>query len=137
MNPRVVTIGEREMESTGGEAVEYYQRVFESLEETVAPTSADRAAVEGVWFGKEIREVVNGGRIDHKLRWWSEMMRSVGFRNVGLSPFAVSQAKLLLRLHYPSEGYRLDHLGGGGGGVCGLFLGWRDRPLFSISSWRA
>ncbi|CAN0922898.1 Scarecrow-like protein 18 [Linum grandiflorum] len=131
MNPRVVTIGEREMESTGGEAVEYYQRVFESLEETVAPTSADRAAVEGVWFGKEIREVVNGGRIDHKLRWWSEMMRSVGFRNVGLSPFAVSQAKLLLRLHYPSEGYRLDHL------VNGLFLGWRDRPLFSISSWRA
>ncbi|CAN0922893.1 Scarecrow-like protein 18 [Linum grandiflorum] len=60
-----------------------------------------------------------------------EMMRSVGFRNVGLSPFAVSQAKLLLRLHYPSEGYRLDHL------VNGLFLGWRDRPLFSISSWRA
>ncbi|CAN1197218.1 Scarecrow-like protein 18 [Linum perenne] len=147
MSPRVVTIGEREMDGGAGgvgEAVEYYQRVFESLEETVAPTSSERASVERVWFGKEIKEVVAGGRKDQKLRRWSELMRSVGFRNVGLSPFAVSQAKLLLRLHYPSEGYRLhlindddDDGGGGDGGssVSGLFLGWRDRPLFSLSSW--
>ncbi|CAL1365708.1 unnamed protein product [Linum trigynum] len=151
LSPRVVTVGERELEGREvGDAVEYYRAVFESLEETVPPGSGERAAVEGAWFGREIREAVAmagvGGGSSRRMEWWGRVMRRAGFGNVGLSPFAVSQAKLLLRLHYPSEGYRLqvvdrkevEELGDDDQNlrVRGLLLGWRDRPLFSFSSWR-
>ncbi|CAI0540818.1 unnamed protein product [Linum tenue] len=137
LSPRVVTVGERELEGREvGEAVEYYGAVFESLEETVPPGSGERAAVEGAWFGREIREAVAMGGSSRRMEWWGKVMRRAGFGNVGLSPFAVSQAKLLLRLHYPSEGYRLQDDDDGETKLRGLLLGWRDRPLFSISSWR-
>ncbi|EEF33169.1 hypothetical protein RCOM_0364340 [Ricinus communis] len=55
--------------------------------------------------------------------------RSAGFNNVPLSPYALSQAKLLLRLHYPSEGYHLQMINDS------FFLGWQNRALFSVSSW--
>jgi hypothetical protein len=60
---------------------------------------------------------------------WEMMLKSVGFIKVPLSPFALSQAKLLLRLHYPSDGYQLQILNNS------FFLGWRNHSLFSVSSW--
>lgn len=57
-------------------------------------------------------------------------MKRHGFANVPIGSFAFSQAKLLLRLHYPSEGYNLQFLNDS------LFLGWKNRLLFSVSSWK-
>lgn len=142
MNPRVVTVVEREANHNHAvflnrvaEAVEHYAAVFESLEATLPPSSRERMVVEGVWFGREIRDIVAAEGSDRKERHerfpaWEMLLRGSGFSNIALSPFALSQAKLLLRLHYPSEGYQLRNLGD-----C-FFLGWQNRPLFSVSSWR-
>ncbi|PWA41724.1 Transcription factor GRAS [Artemisia annua] len=141
MNPRVVTLAENEANhnhpifpSRVLEAMGYYTAVFESLEATLPPNSRERIEVEQVWFGREIVDIVaeegdNRKERHERYRSWEVMMRSAGFRNVQLSSYAVSQAKLLLRLHYPSEGYNLEVMN-----EC-FFLGWKNQPLFSVSSW--
>ncbi|KAK8963014.1 Scarecrow-like protein 18 [Platanthera guangdongensis] len=137
LNPAVVTLAEREA-SHGSpsflerlpEAVEHYTALFESLEATLPPTSRERMEVERVWFGKEIAGVVAGEERHERFVRWEEMMSAAGFEAAPLSAFAVSQARLLLRLHYPAEGYRVQVLRGGS-----CFLGWQSNPLFSVSSW--
>ncbi|GAA0168836.1 hypothetical protein Leryth_014375 [Lithospermum erythrorhizon] len=142
MNPKVVTLAEIEANHNHPlffqrfvEAIDYYAAVFDSLEATLPPNSKERLNVEQVWFGREILDIVaaegDSRRERHeKFRSWEMMLRSKGFNVLPLSPFALSQAKLLLRLHYPSEGYQL-HVSSNS-----LFLGWQNKPLFSISSWR-
>ncbi|KAI3717949.1 hypothetical protein L1987_69898 [Smallanthus sonchifolius] len=141
MNPRVVTLAEQEANHNQpiflqrfSESITYYTAVFESLEATLPPNSRERIEVEQVWFGREIADIVaeeGDCRIERheRFRSWEVMMRSSGFRNVALSPYALSQAKLLLRLHYPSEGYNLEVINDS------FFLGWQNQPLFSVSSW--
>lgn len=142
MSPRVVTVAEREANHNHPlfqhrfvEALDHYAAVFDSLEATLPPNSRERLAVEQVWFGREIADIVAAEgefrRERHeRFRSWEVMMRSAGFGHVALSPFALSQAKLLLRLHYPSEGYQLHILNDS------FFLGWQNQPLFAVSSWR-
>ncbi|XP_050370671.1 scarecrow-like protein 18 [Argentina anserina] len=143
LNPKIVTVAEREANLNSPmflnrfvEAVDHYGAVFGSLEATLPPNSRERLAVEQVWFGREIADVVAADddqrrkQLRHeRYENWEIMMRRSGFSNVPLSPFALSQAKLLLRLHYPSEGYQLHSL------KDSFFLGWMNRPLFSVSSW--
>ncbi|KAI3703124.1 hypothetical protein L6452_28880 [Arctium lappa] len=141
MNPRVVTLAEKEANhnqpiflSRFDEALNYYTAIFDSLEATLPPNSRERMEVEQVWFGREIADIVTAEGVMRRERHerflsWEMMMRIAGFRNVSLSPFALSQAKLLLRLHYPSEGYNLEVVNDS------FFLGWQNRPLFSVSSW--
>ncbi|KAL0306160.1 UNVERIFIED_CONTAM: Scarecrow-like protein 18 [Sesamum radiatum] len=141
MGPRVLTVAEREanhnhpiFQQRFVEALDHYAAVFDSLEATLPPNSRERLAVEQIWFGREIADIVAGEgdnrRERHeRFRSWEVMLRSSGFSNVRLSPFALSQAKLLLRLHYPSEGYQLHILNDS------FFLGWQNQPLFSVSSW--
>ncbi|KAJ6373544.1 hypothetical protein OIU78_029263 [Salix suchowensis] len=116
------------------EALDHYKALFDSLEATLPPNSRERLAVEQIWFGREIMDIVaaegEGRRERHqKFETWEMMLKSVGFNKVPLSPFALAQAKLLLRLHYPSEGYQLQILKNS------FFLGWQNHSLFSISSW--
>ncbi|XP_059283890.1 scarecrow-like protein 18 [Lycium ferocissimum] len=142
MNPKIVTVAEREANHNHPlflprfvEALDYYTAVFDSLEATLPPSSRERMTVEQVWFGREILDIVategeKRKERHERFRSWEVMLSSCGFSNVALSPFALSQAKLLLRLHYPSEGYQLRVLSNS------FFLGWQNQPLFSISSWR-
>ncbi|KAB1214975.1 Scarecrow-like protein 18 [Morella rubra] len=142
LNPKVVTIAEREANHNHPlflqrfvEALDHYSAVFDSLEATLPPYSGERFTVEQVWFGREIMDIVaaegdNRRERHERFESWEVMLRGSGFSNVPLSPFALSQAKLLLRLHYPSEGYHL-HIRNDS-----LFLGWRNRALFSVSSWQ-
>ncbi|EHA8590836.1 Scarecrow-like protein 18 [Cocos nucifera] len=141
MNPTVVTVAEREASHNSPnflqrfvEALDYYTVVFESLEATLPPKSQERLAVEQVWLGREIEDIVareGEGRRERHERFarWEGLMRDAGFSNLPLSPFALSQAKLLLRLHYPSEGYQLEMVRDS------IFLGWQNKALFSVSSW--
>ncbi|XP_062221247.1 protein MONOCULM 1 [Phragmites australis] len=143
MNPTVVTIAEREA-SIGGDyteelprrvaaAKDYYSAVFDALEATVPPGSADRLAVEHEVLGKEINAALAPGRTGEHVRGfeaWAAAARGAGLSPQPLSAFAVSQARLLLRLHYPSEGYVAEEVRG----AC--FLGWQTRPLMSVSSWQ-
>ncbi|GLT83785.1 hypothetical protein SLE2022_020560 [Rubroshorea leprosula] len=142
LNPVVVTVAEREANHNHPlflqrfvEALDHYTAIFDSLEATIPPNSRERLAVEQIWFGKEIMDIVgaegeNRRERHERLETWEVMLRSSGFCNVPLSPFALSQAKLLLRLHYPSEGYQLQIVNNS------FFLGWQNRALFSVSSWR-
>ncbi|KAJ6359448.1 hypothetical protein OIU76_001055 [Salix suchowensis] len=142
LNPRVVTVAEREANHSNPlflqrflEALDHYTALFDSLEATLPPTSRERLAVEQVWFGREIMDIVaaegEGRRERHqKLETWEMILKSVGFVKVPLSPFALSQAKILLRLHYPSDGYQLQILNNS------FFLGWQNQSLFSVSSWQ-
>ncbi|KAF2298224.1 hypothetical protein GH714_019943 [Hevea brasiliensis] len=141
LNPKVVTIAEREANHNHPfflqrflEALEHYAALFDSLEATLPPNSRERLAVEQIWFGKEIMDIVAAEGEERRERHerfesWEMILRSAGFTNVPLSPFALSQAKLLLRLHYPSEGYHLQILNNS------FFLGWQNHALFSVSSW--
>ncbi|KAL0550291.1 hypothetical protein IC582_014799 [Cucumis melo] len=142
LNPKVVTIAEKEANFNHPlfmqrfvEALNHYTSIFDSLEATLPPNSRERLAVEQVWFGREINDIVSGEANKKKQHYaeryesWEIMLKSLGFSNIPLSPFALSQAKLLLRLHYPSEGYHLQILHDS------LFLGWQNQPLFSVSSW--
>ncbi|CAN6271808.1 unnamed protein product [Urochloa humidicola] len=150
MNPAVVTLAEREDASMGGggsggggdcteedlrrrvaAAMDYYAAVFDALEATAPPGSADRLAVEHEVLGREIdAAVAAGGGRARGFESWAAAARAAGLSPRPLSAFAVSQARLLLRLHYPSEGYVAEEARG----AC--FLGWQRRPLMSVSSWQ-
>jgi len=149
MNPAVVTIAEKEASSSIGSddcpaddlprrvaaAMGYYSAVFDALEATVPPGSADRFLVESEVLGREIDAALAlaPGRVgEHSWGFeaWASAARAAGLSPRPLSAFAVSQARLLLRLHYPSEGYVAEEARG----AC--FLGWQTRPLMSVSSWQ-
>jgi len=143
MAPAVVTIAERETVGGGYDriddlpqraavAMDHYSAVFEALEATVPPGSRERLAVEQEVLGREIEASLGpaGARWWRGLELWGAAARAAGFAARPLSAFAVSQARLLLRLHYPSEGYLLQEARG----AC--FLGWQTRPLLSVSSWQ-
>ncbi|XP_020600095.1 LOW QUALITY PROTEIN: scarecrow-like protein 18 [Phalaenopsis equestris] len=141
MNPAVVTVAEKEAKHSSplflqrfAEALGYYSAVFESLEATLPPSSRERMVVERMWIGREIEDIVAGegeGRRERHERFerWEGLMKDAGFVVKPLSGFALAQARLLLRLHYPSEGYRVEMMKGS------LFLGWKGKPLYAVSAW--
>ncbi|CAN6220824.1 unnamed protein product [Urochloa humidicola] len=147
MAPAVVTVAEREPIGGGYDydrggaddlprraaaAMDHYAAVFEALEATAPPGSRERLAVEQEVLGREIEAALapSGGRWWRGLERWGAAARAAGFATRPLSAFAVSQARLLLRLHYPSEGYLVQEARG----AC--FLGWQTRPLLSVSAWQ-
>ncbi|CAK9209829.1 unnamed protein product [Sphagnum troendelagicum] len=153
LNPRVVTLAEREANTNQAffldqfdAAFHHYSKLFDSLEATLPPTSLERTRVEQLWFWKEISNIVPATRegqestssLDsrvvryQKFDQWRIFMETAGFQLLPTSKFALAQARLLLRLHYPSEGYLLVEDDAG----C-LLLGWQDHPLFAVSSWNA
>ncbi|KAL3696048.1 hypothetical protein R1sor_010124 [Riccia sorocarpa] len=137
LRPKVFTLAEREASHNQtqfldrfAEAYRHYAALFDSLEATLPPKSPDRLTVEEVWFGREIANIVScdgSDRVERHERFeqWREIMESAGFHPLPPSTFALAQAKLLLRLHYPSEGYRLFETDD-----C-LRLGWQEQPLFT------
>jgi hypothetical protein len=143
MAPAVVTVAEREPAGGGWDhvdelprrvaaAMDHYAAVFEALEATVPPGSQERLLVEQEVLGREIEAALEpaGSRWWRGLDRWGAAARAAGFAARPLSAFAVSQARLLLRLHYPSEGYLVQEARG----AC--FVGWQRRPLLSVSSWQ-
>ncbi|KAF8687734.1 hypothetical protein HU200_042664 [Digitaria exilis] len=142
MSPAVVTVAEREtiasadaindLPRRAAVAMDHYAAVFEALEATAPPASRERLAVEQEVLGREIEASLGfaGGRWWRGLERWGAAARAAGFAARPLSAFAVSQARLLLRLHYPSEGYHVQEARG----AC--FLGWQTRPLLSVSAWQ-
>ncbi|KAJ6969594.1 scarecrow-like protein 18 [Populus alba x Populus x berolinensis] len=65
LNPRVVTVAEREANHNQPlflhrflEALDHYKALFDSLEATLPPKNRERLAVEQIWFGREIMDIV-------------------------------------------------------------------------------
>ncbi|KAJ7533840.1 hypothetical protein O6H91_13G067100 [Diphasiastrum complanatum] len=141
LQPKVVAIAEKEASNNQSSFVDrlkeafcYYSAIFDSLEATLPASSSERLKIEQVMLGREIVNIVaceDSQRMERHENFvrWKEFMEKTGFSAVAPSTFAVAQAKLLLRLHYPAEGYKLfEH-------EDSLFLGWQDRPLLAVSSW--
>ncbi|MBA0820062.1 hypothetical protein Gohar_021202 [Gossypium harknessii] len=139
--PNIVTLVEQEASHNGPyflgrflEALHYYSAIFDSLDATFPPDSAQRAKVEQYIFAPEIRNIVaceGGERIERheRLEKWRKLMEGKGFKGVPLSANAVTQSKILLGL-YSCDGYRLTEDKG-----C-LLLGWQDRAILAASAWR-
>ncbi|KAE8706299.1 ubiquitin family protein [Hibiscus syriacus] len=139
--PNIVTLVEQEASHNGPyflgrflEALHYYSAIFDSLDATFPPDSAQRAKVEQYIFAPEIRNIVaceGGERIERheRLDKWRKLMEGKGFQGVPLSANAVTQSKILLSL-YSCDGYRLTEDKG-----C-LLLRWQDRAILAASAWR-
>lgn len=139
--PNIVTIVEQEASHNGPyflgrflEALHYYSAIFDSLDATFPPDSAQRAKVEQHIFAPEIRNIVaheGPERVmrHERLEKWRKIMEGKGFQGVPLSANAVTQSKILLGL-YSCDGYRLTEDKG-----C-LLLGWQDRAILAASAWR-
>ncbi|GMJ04364.1 hypothetical protein HRI_004105600 [Hibiscus trionum] len=139
--PNIVTLVEKEASHNGPyflgrflEALHYYSAIFDSLDATFPPDSAQRAKVEQYIFAPEIRNIVaceGSDRIERheRLEKWRKSMEGKGFKGVPLSANAVTQSKILLGL-YSCDGYRLTEDKG-----C-LLLGWQDRAILAASAWR-
>ncbi|KAH7577166.1 hypothetical protein ACOSP7_002032 [Xanthoceras sorbifolium] len=139
--PNIVTVVEQEASHNGPyflgrflEALHYYSAIFDSLDATFPPDSAQRAKVEQYIFAPEIRNIVaceGAERIERheRLEKWRKIMEGKGFKGVPLSANAVTQSKILLGL-YSCDGYRLTEDKG-----C-LLLGWQDRAIIAASAWR-
>ncbi|XVF57736.1 hypothetical protein PTKIN_Ptkin07bG0006500 [Pterospermum kingtungense] len=139
--PNTVTIVEQEASHNGPyflgrflEALHYYSAIFDSLDATFPPDSAQRAKVEQYIFAPEIRNIVaceGSERVSRheRLERWRKIMEGKGFKGVPLSANAVTQSKILLGL-YSCDGYRLTEDKG-----C-LLLGWQDRAILAASAWR-
>ncbi|XP_024375391.1 GRAS family protein RAM1 [Physcomitrium patens] len=143
LTPKVVTLAELEASHNQphfldrfAEALNHYSTLFDSLDATLPPTSADRIRVEQTWCKMEIVNIVacdGAERIVRHQRFelWRRYFHRAGFQLLSTSRFATSQARLLLRLHYPCDDYQLlENVDDG----C-LLLGWQDHPLFCVSSW--
>ncbi|GMY13031.1 CAAX farnesyltransferase (FTase) subunit beta [Fagus crenata] len=122
--PNIVTLVEQEASHNGPyflgrflEALHYYSAIFDSLDATFPPDSAQRAK------GAERTER------HERLEKWRKIMEGKGFKGVPLSANAVTQSKILLGL-YSCDGYRLTEDKG-----C-LLLGWQDRAIIAASAWR-
>ncbi|XP_048139792.1 GRAS family protein RAM1-like [Rhodamnia argentea] len=139
--PNIVTLVEQEASHNGPyflgrflEALHYYSAIFDSLDATFPPESAQRAQVEQYIFAPEIRNVVAHEGAERtarheRLEKWRKVMEGKGFKGVPLSGNAVTQSRILLGL-YSSDGYRLTEDKG-----C-LLLGWQDRAIIGASAWR-
>ncbi|EFJ27408.1 hypothetical protein SELMODRAFT_95651 [Selaginella moellendorffii] len=147
--PRILTVAEKESEHDLSQSflerflvtLDHYAAVFDSLEATLPPRSPQRLMIERLVLAKEISGIVleDGGGDDENLAVvrhqsfgnWRRDMEAAGFQLVPPSDFAIAQAKLLLRLHYPADGYRLLVENQHGS----LFLSWHDKPLVALSTW--
>ncbi|KAM7459262.1 hypothetical protein LguiA_019739 [Lonicera macranthoides] len=139
--PNIVTIVEKEASHNGPyflgrflEALHYYSAIFDSLDATFPPDSAQRAKVEQYIFAPEIRNVVaceGAERVmrHERLEKWRKIVEGKGFKGVPLSENAVTQSQILLSL-YSCDGYKLTEDKG-----C-LLLGWQDRAIIAASAWR-
>ena len=139
--PNIVTIVEQEASHNGPyflgrflEALHYYSAIFDSLDATFPPDSAQRAKLEQYIFAPVIRNIVaceGAERVmrHERLEKWRKLMEGKGFQGVPLSANAVTQSKILLGL-YSCDGYRLTEDKG-----C-LLLGWQDRAILAASAWR-
>lgn len=141
LSPKIMVITEQESNHNGPtlserftEALNFYAAIFDCLESTMPRQSAERARMEKMLFGEEIKNIMacegSERRERHeKLERWALRMEMAGFARAPLSYAGMLQAGRLLQ-GYGCDGYRVKAENG-----CFL-LCWHDRPLFSVSAWR-
>ncbi|EHA8589036.1 scarecrow-like protein 3 [Cocos nucifera] len=141
LSPKIMTVTEQESNHNGPmlterftEALNFYAALFDCVESTAPRMSEERARVEKMLFGEEIKNIITCEGTERrerheKLEKWVQRLELAGFGRVPLSYFAMLQAKRLLQ-SYGCEGYKVREEKGF------FFICWQERPLFSVSAWR-
>jgi hypothetical protein len=145
LSPKIVVVTEPEANHNAAafqerfdEAVNYYAPLFDCLERAAAGHAVERARVERLVLGEEIRGVVAHEGAERKerherLAQWARRMEAAGMERVGLSYGVVMEARKLLLLQSRGwVGYEVTQDARGDG----LFFCWHRKPFHSISAWR-
>ena len=111
------------------------EKVLDALDASVPPGSSALVAVEQLFSGQKIRNIIaceGSARVERHERMasWNRRFLSAGFRSSPLSSRAISQARLLLSLYFHC-GYTLnsDHYS--------IVLGWKNMPLLGAAAWKS
>uniref|UniRef100_A0A0E0F9E0 Uncharacterized protein n=1 Tax=Oryza meridionalis TaxID=40149 RepID=A0A0E0F9E0_9ORYZ len=143
LSPKIMVMTEQEANHNGGafqerfdEALNYYASLFDCLQRSAA-AAAERARVERVLLGEEIRGVVaceGAERVDRheRARQWAARMEAAGMERVGLSYSGAMEARKLLQSCGWAGPYEVRHDAAGHG----FFFCWHKRPLFAVTAWR-
>ncbi|GJN07042.1 hypothetical protein PR202_ga24831 [Eleusine coracana subsp. coracana] len=141
VSPKVVAIMEQEAASHNNgpdfparfrDALHYYAALFDALQDECRHRQRqeeERAQVEQVVLGEEIRDVLVRDVVAEPLHRWAARMVSAGFGAVPLSYVAKMEADEVLRK------YRLRGYENRGHEKC-LLLCWNGTPLYTVSAWR-
>ncbi|XP_072975239.1 scarecrow-like protein 3 [Typha angustifolia] len=140
LSPKVVVVAEQEANHNGelcerfAEAIYYYANLFDCMQSTAPRAVTERARVEKVLLGEEIKNIIAcdglARRERHeKLERWEQRLNFAGFGRVPLSYGGLEVARGLLESR-GCEGHSVKDKNG-----C-FFLCWKERPLFSVSAWR-
>uniref|UniRef100_I1R3V9 Uncharacterized protein n=2 Tax=Oryza glaberrima TaxID=4538 RepID=I1R3V9_ORYGL len=143
LSPKIMVMTEQEANHNGGafqerfdEALNYYASLFDCLQRSAA-AAAERARVERVLLGEEIRGVVaceGAERTERheRARQWAARMEAAGMESVGLSYSGAMEARKLLQSCGWAGPYEVRHDAGGHG----FFFCWHKRPLYAVTAWR-
>ncbi|BAT12619.1 GRAS family protein TF80 [Oryza sativa Japonica Group] len=143
LSPKIMVMTEQEANHNGGafqerfdEALNYYASLFDCLQRSAA-AAAERARVERVLLGEEIRGVVaceGAERVERheRARQWAARMEAAGMERVGLSYSGAMEARKLLQSCGWAGPYEVRHDAGGHG----FFFCWHKRPLYAVTAWR-
>lgn len=136
LRPKVLVLAEQEADHNGPtlvarfvESLNFYAALFDCLESAAPRHSPERAAVERLLLGEEIRNIIVCDGPDRterheKFDRWARRLHAAGF-----SPLAPSFPARRLLHDFRCHGCKLRH-----DDAC-LFICWQDRPLFSVSAW--
>lgn len=145
-NPVVLVMAEQEasnnvrpLEARVASSLRYYSAVFDSLDGSLPPESAERAKIEEM-FAREIRNVVACEGRDRferheEFETWKKLMEEQGgFKCFGITERETLQGQMILRMYGGFEDFRVEERVRGSERE-GLTLSWRDQPLYTVSAW--
>ncbi|XP_023770078.1 scarecrow-like protein 21 [Lactuca sativa] len=140
LKPKVVTLIEQESNTNTSpfyprflEALDYYNAMFESMDESLPRGHKERINVEQYCLAKDVVNIIaceGNERVErHELLGkWKLRFRMAGFNPYPLSSLVNGTIKTLLKKY--SDRYRLEERDGA------LYLGWMDRDLVASCAWK-
>ncbi|XP_029128287.1 scarecrow-like protein 13 [Cajanus cajan] len=140
LSPKVVTLVEQESNTNTSpffqrfvETFSYYTAMFESIDVALPRDDKQRISAEQHCVARDIVNMIaceGAERVERHEPWgkWRSRFSMAGFAPCPLSSSVMSAVRGMLNEF--NENYRLEHREGA------LFLGWKNRAMFTSSAWR-